>query len=527
MSFIHDEQFGEIVDFDALRPVLRRIYDAITPEFNLLETMRIMSEAVNDSPSHMIAAGASMLAYQMIPAAGEMELAEEVKGDGNIFSIGWTEEHCGTDLLSMRTAATPLSDDPDSREYHIKGGKWMINNSYHADYHLVLAKLDPDQSGPRSLSLFLVPRSSCSNWNRLSTHVLRNMVLTEYDIDGPGRLVGKIGYGLQYVQAFASAARYQCTYVGMRMVREAVPESINWLSTKNIFGDNPVNFSNVFRQLYNLALESALQQFIFYRAYATNAGSFLGFNGTMLKSFLLLRINETLSQNLLVAGSKGFVQDNLIGRNVIDSFVLPVFDGHYTLNTFMSAKHMDRYMDADRTLNPIERLNDLRERLFQRETKNELHANLREQRRPDFFDYTSYFKELKLPVDIPVDAMMERVRQMLDEVNSFTSTSSDPEYKYKVGDLLHWMESVLAAAELWALTKNDHYANAVVQQWNKFTTVFNNVVSEGALDVDFLQPLHQLPLPEEVDDPQSFLLDLVDVEAQVKQFAPQGAPGAD
>jgi len=526
MSFIQDEQFGEIVDFDALRPVLRRVYDAITPDFNLLETMRIMSDAFDDSPSHMIAAGASMLAYQMIPAAGDYELAEEVKGDGNIFSIGWTEEHCGTDLLSLRTSATPLSDEEGNRDYHIEGGKWMINNSYHADYHLVLAKLDPSQSGPRSLSLFLVPRSSVKNWNRLDTHVLRNMVLTEYDIDGPGKLVGKIGYGLQYVQAMANAARYQCTYVGMRMVREAVPEGINWLSTKNIFGDNPVNFSNVFRQLYNLALESALQQFIFYRAYATNGGSFLGFNGTMLKSFLLLRVNETLAQNLLVAGSKGFVRSNIMGRNVIDSFVLPVFDGHYTLNTFMSAKHITRYMDADERVKPLERLNDLRERLFSRETKNELDANQRILRRPDFFDYTSYFKDLNLPVDIPVDTMMDRVRQMIEEINNFTSTNSDPEYKYKVGDLLHWMESVLAAAELWALTENDNYANALVQQWNKFTTAFNNVVSEGALSVDFLQPLRQLPLPD-VDDPQSFLLGLVDVEKQVKQVATQGAPGAD
>ncbi|MEO0563027.1 MAG: acyl-CoA dehydrogenase family protein, partial [Chloroflexota bacterium] len=400
MSFIHDDQFGEIVDFEGMRPTLRRVYDAITPDFNLLETMNIMSEAFNDSPSHMIAGGASMLAYQMIPAAGDYELAEEVKGDGNIFSIGWTEEHCGTDLLSLRTAAERDPNSDDERDYIVTGGKWMINNSYHADYHLVLAKLDPTTDGPRSLSLFLVPRSSIKNWNRLPVHVLRNMVLTEYDIDGPGKLVGKLGYGLQYVQAMANAARYQCSYVGMRMVREAVPENINWLSTKNIFGNNPVNFSNVFRQLYNLALESALQQFIFYRAYATNNGSWLQFNGTMLKSFLLLRINETLAQNLLVMGSKGFTMDNLAGRNVIDSFVLPVFDGHYTLNTLMSAKHVSKYLDAAEQIDPMERLNDLRKRLFTREVKNELDANLRSVRRPDFFDVTRYVESLNLPIEL-------------------------------------------------------------------------------------------------------------------------------
>ena len=47
--------------------------------------------------------------------------------------------------------------------------------------------------------------------------------------------------------------------------------------------------------------------FIDYRALAFSAGNFLQFHGVMLKSWLLLRANELLGQNLLVAGSKGFL----------------------------------------------------------------------------------------------------------------------------------------------------------------------------------------------------------------------------
>lgn len=516
MSFIQDEQFGEIVDFDGMRSTLRRIYDVITPEFNLMQVLEIMTEAFDSSPSHMIASGASILAYQMLPAAGEYELAEQVKGDGNIFSLGWTEEHTGSDLLSIKTAATPMSDDPDERNFHIKGSKWMVNNSYHADYHCVLAKLDPTQNGPRSLSLFLVPRSSTKNWKRLPTHVLRNMVLTEYDIDGPGILVGKKGHGLSIVQQMAAAARYQCTYIGMNMVREAVPTTIDWLSTKNIFGKNPVEFSNVFRQLYNLALQSASLEFMFYRARALNTGSWLMFHGTMLKSWLLLRTNEVLSQNLLVAGSKGFVADNKIGRNVIDSFVLPVFDGHYTVNTFMTAKHAPRYLNAERTEDAEQRLSHLRDEMYCDTPQNEMGFRARDVRQPDFFDIEDYIKQLDLPINLPVDDMVTGMKTLLDEVEKYTSIASDPEYKYKAGDLIHWMESVVASAELWAATNYDHYLNAVIQQYNKFTTVFNDVVSEGDLDVDFLKPMRQLPLPTNVEDAQAFLLDLVNVQQKLK-----------
>ncbi|MEO0563159.1 MAG: hypothetical protein AAF125_13710, partial [Chloroflexota bacterium] len=122
--------------------------------------------------------------------------------------------------------------------------------------------------------------------------------------------------------------------------------------------------------------------------------------------------------------------------------------------------------------------------------------------------------------------MAEQMKALSDAVNDFTSPASDPEYGYKMGDLLHWMESVVAAVEMWAVTENDHYLNAVVQQWNKFTTAYNNVVSEGALDVDFMQPLHHLPLPD-VDDPQAFLLELARVEDHVGEMRLAGAPGAD
>ena len=525
MSFVNDERFGEIVDFEDVRRVLRKAYDHIVPEFDLEGLMHMLSEEFDGSPSHMIAAGASILAYQMIPAAGAHELAEEMKGEagrGNMFTLGWTEEHSGSDLLSIKTRATPLSDDPDETKFHIQGGKWMINNSFHGDYHCVLAKIDPEQSGPRSLSLFLVPRSSCKNWNRLPTHVLKNMVLTEYDIDGPGTLVGKKGYGLSIVQQMASAARYQCSYIGMQMVREAVPLSINWLSTKNIFGKNPVEFSNVFRQLYNLALQSASLEFMWYRARALNQGSWLQFHGTMLKSFLLLRTNETLAQNLLVAGSKGFVQESKIGRNVIDSFVLPVFDGHYTVNTFMTAKHADRYLGAERSEDAHERLNSLRQKMYEEEIHGEMEFKFRDVRQPDFFDFVDYIQQLGLPIDLPAQQMVDRVRALLDQVDTFTSTSSNPEYKYKTGDIIHWMESVLSTAELWAVTQHDEYLNAVIQQFNGFVRVFNEIVSEGALDVPFFTPMRQRPLPQNVEDPQAFLLDLCNVRDKIKQMAVAG-----
>ncbi|MEL6408551.1 MAG: acyl-CoA dehydrogenase family protein [Chloroflexota bacterium] len=523
-NFVHDEKLGDIVDFDGeIRPAMRQTYDLLLPEFHLLEAIELGLEIFDCEPSNMVSCGASMLSWLMMVAADEHELAEELKD--NIFTLGWTEEHAGSDLLSLNTAATKLNDDPDDKMYHIKGDKWLINNSGHADYHMVVAKVNPDQDGPRSLSLFLVPKSSAKNWERMETHILRNMVLGKFDIDGPGRLIGKEGHGLQILQRMAMPSKYTCGYQGIIMVDQAVRATIDHLSTKTIFKEQPVNFNNVFRQLYNLASQAAYQYFVFYRAVVFSDSSFLAFHGTMLKSFLLLRANETMTQNLLVAGSKGFLKESLIGRNAFDSFVLPVFDGHYTINTLMTAKHMDRYLNATDTINAQERIQYLRDMLFVRQAVDHLNRSPREIRRPDFFDYANYWGQLDVPVEIDVEAMLQSVRDLLATLNE-RGWDSDVEYKYKIGTLVHWLESVLAAAEMWKVFENDNYLNVIVYQYNSLVKAFNDIVAEGAIDIAFMSPTRQMPLPE-IDDNTAFLRGLMNLREQLAQIRQRQSVASD
>ena len=502
--FVNDPKFGDIVDFNQLRLLIRHLYDALLPDFDMPKSMTVGAKLFGDQPDLLIAAGASMLAWMTIIAAGEDDIAEELKD--KLFTLGWTEEAIGSDLLSATTTATPLTDDPNSKEYHIKGRKWLINNSYHADYHTVVAKTDPHSRGPRSLSIFLVPQSSCKNWERLNTHVLRKMVLTTFEIDGPGRLLGKVGHGLQILQKMAMPSKYQCAYVGIKMINEAIPASIEHLSSKRIFSENPINFSNVLRQMYNLVLQAAVLNFIYFRALAFSAGTFLQFHGVMLKSWLLLRANELLGQNLLIAGSKGFLAESVIGRYAIDSFVLPVFDGHYTINTLMTAKHMKRYLGAGRRANVQERMDTLCRGTFTSQSGDQIRANSRKLRNPDFFDYAQYIEDLELPLNLDARAVVAAMQSLTDELNE-RDLMTDPEHRYKLGTMVHWMEALLAACELWKATDEDEYLNAVIMQYNAFANEFNQIVSESALQTEFLELMRQRP-PRVFGSPREFLLRL-------------------
>ena len=505
-QLIHHPVFGTIVDFDDMRQSIHKLYDALLPNFDMHKSLQVGEELYGEEPDLMIAAGASMLAWMTIIAAGEEKLAEQHKN--KLFTLGWTEKESGSDLLSTRTTATLIEEGEDRGMYNIRGGKWCINNSYcdHADYHTIVAKTDPHSSGPRSLSIFLVPQSSCKNWQRLETHVLSRMVITSFDVDGPGQLLGKEGHGLQILQRMAMPSKYQCAYVGVKLLNEAICPSIKHLSRKRIFGENPINFSNVLRQMYNLILQAAVLNFISYRALAFSAGNFLQFHGVMLKSWLLLRANELLGQNLLVVGSKGFLADSVIGRNAIDSFVLPVFDGHYTINTLMTAKHARRYLGASRRADVEERMRALHHGIATSRGGDQIRANSRRLRNPDFFDYAQYIDDLSLPLDMDAAHIVAQMQALHEELQS-RELLTDQEHRYKLGALLHFMEALLAACELWKVTDEPHFLNAVVMQHNAFVNQFNQVVSESGLDTGFLPQMRMNPLGD-VERPTEFLLDL-------------------
>lgn len=513
LDYVKDPQFGQIINYQTLSDGMWDVIDNVYPNFNLLGSMEMATKKFNNDPSYMTACAASGLAYMMLVAAEEFELAAELKG--KVFTLGWTEEHSGTDLLSVKTKATPMSDNPDEKNFHISGKKWLINNSYHADYHTVIAKVDPEQNGPRSISVFVVPHSSTTNWERLDTHVLDKMVLTKFDIDGPGILLGKVGHGLSILQRMALPSKYQCSYMGMAMVEEAIPAAIKHLSTKHIFGDNPINFSNVFRQLYNLVQQAALINFTFYRALSWSDSPFLQFHGLMLKSWLLLKSNEILSQNLLIAGSKGFLRESIIGRNTIDSFVYPVFDGHYTLNTLLTYKHAKKYLGATEKVDMKARVDFVRDNIYIAKPGKQILNDSREMRNPPYFDYVDYVSQFDVPFQLDANCLLNPVNRILEQVDE-NQWTNEPEYRYKIGMIIHNLEAFLSACELWKATYNDNYLNGIVIQYNTTAKLLNQIISEGALNIDFIKPLRQVPLPE-VDNPTEFLYGLLDVRGQIRK----------
>jgi len=195
-----------------------------------------------------------------------------------------------------------------------------------------------------------------------------------------------------------------------------------------------------------------------------------------------------------------------MGPNGVDSCVLPVFDGHYTVNALMTAKHVKRYRGATRRADVDERMATLRFGLAGSTSGDPIRANSRSLRNPDFFDYAQYIEDLELPIDLDARRIVTRMQALADELNARDLTT-DPEHRYKLGTMLHWMEALLAACEMWKATDEDEYLNAVIMQRNAFANQFNQIISESALETEFLPLMRQRPL-RFFEAPREFLLRL-------------------
>ena len=82
---------------------------------------------------------------------------------------------------------------------------------------------------------------------------------------------------------------------------------------------------------------------------------------------------------------------------------------------------------------------------------------------------------------------------------------------------------LLAACELWKVTEEDEFLNAVIIQYNALANEFNQIISESALQTPFLQLMRQRPISAH-DDPQAFLLRLHNLQAMVEDLRTEPLP---
>lgn len=194
----------------------------------------------------VMASNSSFALYPILSAGASLALArhasEEMKKAylPKLYSGQWagtmclTEPHAGTDLGIIKTRAIAQSDG----SYEITGTKIFITGGDHDlcenIIHLVLAKLPDSPSGPKGISLFVVPRQlDDDSWqasvdNQVTCGAIEHKMGIKgsatcvMNFDGAkGFLVGEANKGLQYMFTMMNYERLSIGLQGLGLANSS------------------------------------------------------------------------------------------------------------------------------------------------------------------------------------------------------------------------------------------------------------------------------------------------------------------
>ncbi len=187
-------------------------------------------------------------------------LADVVSGK-RIGAFGLTEPEAGSDVGSMRAAATK-----DGDSWKITGEKVFISNTGIADHYIVFANADPSL-GKKGISAFMVEKDAAglalSQVPISVPHPLGRVVMKDCRAR---MMIGEIGHGMRLALGTLDVFRTSVGAAACGMARRALDEAISRVTSRVQFGAPLAEKDLVRAKLADMATELAAARLLVYRA---------------------------------------------------------------------------------------------------------------------------------------------------------------------------------------------------------------------------------------------------------------------
>lgn len=280
----------------------------------------------------MITVHADIVAHYVLnhgtPAQKEKYLPGMISGEC-VGAIAMTEPAAGSDLQGIKTRARRDGDD-----FIINGQKTFITNGQHADLIIVVAKTNPDVSGSKGTTLFLVDADTPGfergrNLEKIGMHTSDTSELFFADVRVPeSAILGQLDRGFAILMGELQRERLSLAIGSVSAAEGALQETVNYVKERQVFGKALSDFQNTKFTLADLATQVRVcRSFMEECKTLFMAGELDVATVSMAKLAATEMQGRVVDACLQLFGGYGYMKEYGISRAFVDARIQRIYGG--------------------------------------------------------------------------------------------------------------------------------------------------------------------------------------------------------
>jgi len=258
-----------------------------------------------------------------------------------LLSFGLTEAGAGSDSGGTRTTAVR-----DGDHWVLNGSKMWITNAHYAKALIITARSDPDATGPRGITAFIVETDTPGftvekKENKLGMRASDTAPLTLVDVRVPhANLLGTEGDGFKHFMKTLDGGRISIAAVALGLAEGAFATARDYAKQREQFGKPLAQFQAVQFMLADMATQIQASRLLTYEACRLkDSGQEFGHMSAMAK----LHASETAmfvtDRAIQILGGYGYTTEYPVERMYRDAKLCTIGEGTSEIQRIVIGRH--------------------------------------------------------------------------------------------------------------------------------------------------------------------------------------------
>src|SRR5205085_11501321 len=249
-----------------------------------------------------------------------------------------TEPGSGSDAGSLRTAAAPDGDG-----WRISGSKQWITNGAHASTIVLFARTDPETSGARGVSAFLVDGEAVEVTREeekpgLNSSSTVDLVLDDVYVEGD-RLLHERDKGFTVAMATLDGGRIGIAAQALGIAQAAYDVARAYAQERRAFGKRIGDFQAIQWKLADMSTEIDAARLLVYRAAWLKAtGAPHTEAGAKAKLFASEMARRQTAEAIQILGGYGYTKEFPVERYYRDAKITEIYEGTSEIQRLVIAR---------------------------------------------------------------------------------------------------------------------------------------------------------------------------------------------